>query len=245
MTAIQPSNLVLKRRLTALALVAVSALALSACANKVDVYEKTGALPGDYRSNHPITIEDQIATLDVPVSVDTVHLTAAGQVEHRVLRAVVPREPHRDHRRRRALGFRRTRRPPPASPSRSSTRSSITASIPRAISYRIYKADKSEKVAPVRIAFNHLAAQTTPCGPWDDQITVNPQNENYDAFGCATQQNLAAMVENPLDLLYPRAVSPADAARRAAVLDKYRKGEVTGAAKPSNEGGTAATGVGN
>ena len=37
------------------------------------------------------------------------------------------------------------------------------------------------------------------------------ENRNYFAFGCATQQNLAAIVDNPLDLLYPRGLTPADA----------------------------------
>ena len=51
------------------------ALALAGCATHgVNPYEKTGALPSDYHTNHPITIQDEVATLDVPVSVDTARL---------------------------------------------------------------------------------------------------------------------------------------------------------------------------
>jgi pilus assembly protein CpaD len=50
-------------------------------------------------------------------------------------------------------------------------------------------------------------------------------NRPYYNFGCSTQQNLAAMVENPEDLVQPRASTPAYAARRQTVIEKYRKGE--------------------
>jgi pilus assembly protein CpaD len=36
---------------------------------------------------------------------------------------------------------------------------------------------------------------------------------------------MAAMVENPADLVQPRSETPVYAARRTQVLDKYRKGE--------------------
>ena len=71
------------------------------------------------------------------------------------------------------------------------------------------------------------------------------QNRHYESFGCATQQNLAAMVDNPLDLLYPRGMTPADAARRATVLDKYRRGESFTSDLSKETGGSVATGVGN
>jgi type IV pilus biogenesis protein CpaD/CtpE len=52
------------------------------------------------------------------------------------------------------------------------------------------------------------------------------------------------MVENPLDLLYPRGVTPSDAGRRTAVLEKYRTGaDYTGT--NTTPSGTIAQGVGN
>ena len=83
---------------------------------------------------------------------------------------------------------------------------------PRAIDYRVYRAGSEERNAPVRIAYSRIAAQTAPCGPWPDQVADNGENRHYFNFGCATQQNLAAIVANPLDLLYPRGMTPADAA---------------------------------
>ena len=45
------------------------ALALVGCAKNVDPFARTGAIDDDYRVNHPITIEEQVEALDVPVSV--------------------------------------------------------------------------------------------------------------------------------------------------------------------------------
>jgi pilus assembly protein CpaD len=116
---------------------------------------------------------------------------------------------------------------------------------PKMISYRVYRAGADERVAPVRLAYNRIAATTAPCGPWPDLVTQSDFNRHYEAFGCATQQNLAAMVDNPLDLLYPRGMPPADAARRAEVLSKYRTGESFQSDYSAESGGTVASGVGN
>ena len=51
------------------------------------------------------------------------------------------------------------------------------------------------------------------------------ENRPYWNLGCAYQRNLAAMVDNPADLVQPRGETPAYTARRSVVLDKYRKGE--------------------
>jgi pilus assembly protein CpaD len=49
--------------------------------------------------------------------------------------------------------------------------------------------------------------------------------------------NIAAQVANPEDLLGPRPETPIDSGRRATVLDKYRKGEVTASAKDEQSNG--------
>jgi len=243
MTAISSSPFARQRRLAMSAVALVGALALASCAGRVNPYEKTGAVPEDYRTNHPITLEEQISTLDVPVSIDTAALTkpmrsnvaffaqsflASGSA---VVAVVAPSgSPNQLAAAGIAVEVEQVLRE--------------TGVDPRVISYRVYRADRSEKIAPVRIAFSRVAATTAPCGPWSDQMTVNATNEHYDSYGCATQQNLAAMVENPLDLLYPRGLTPADATRRATVLERYRLGSLTGASRPLGEGGTI-SGVGN
>jgi pilus assembly protein CpaD len=51
------------------------------------------------------------------------------------------------------------------------------------------------------------------------------------------QRNLAAMVDNPSDLVQPRGEVPAYAPRRSVVLDKWRKGENPSGAYTGYEAG--------
>jgi pilus assembly protein CpaD len=56
-------------------------------------------------------------------------------------------------------------------------------------------------------------------------------------YGCASQRNLAAMVDDPADLVQPRAETPIYGGRRSTVLDKFRRGEVSGTAAQNAEKG--------
>jgi pilus assembly protein CpaD len=61
------------------------------------------------------------------------------------------------------------------------------------------------------------------------------ENKEYYNFGCATQRNLAAMVDNPSDLEQPRSETAAYTARRTAAFEKYRRGESTAVNYPETE----------
>ncbi len=234
-----------RARLASPALVLAGGLiaALAGCTSSVDRKLVTGGIPDDYRHNHPIAVEELLETMDVPVGQDTVQLpkpvkgTIAGfgkafAASGSGLIAVVA---------------------PSGSPNQVAA-ASVAVQVeqvlrqsgvnPRAIQYRVYRAGPEERNAPIRIAYNRIAAHAAPCGPWSDQLTRSPQNREYAAFGCATQQNLAAIVASPLDLIYPRGMTPADATRRATVLEKYRKGDAFSADLSKETGGSVATGVG-
>jgi len=87
-------------------------------------------------------------------------------------------------------------------------------------------------LATIRITYPRIAAQAGPCGLWPEDIGPS-FNRNYFEnqppwnAGCATQRNLAAMVNNPADLVQPRAESPAYEERRTTVIEKYRAGNAT------------------
>ena len=87
-----------------------------------------------------------------------------------------------------------------------------------------------------------MVAETGPCGLWPDDVGptyhgVYNTNRPHWNHGCATQRNLAAQVDNPADLVQPRAEAPVYTARRSTVLDKYRKGESTATQYPdANKG---------
>jgi len=98
--------------------------------------------------------------------------------------------------------------------------------------YAYHPADPHE-FAPIKLNYTKIAATAGPCGMWPEDLGPslgNPtynENKPYYNFGCANQRNLAAMVDNPSDLVQPRAESPAYTIRRTEGFEKYRKGEQT------------------
>lgn len=104
-----------------------------------------------------------------------------------------------------------------------------------AVDYRVYKARAGNGRASVILTYSRYQASVPPCGDWTGNLAITHTNEQHPNFGCATQSNLAAMIDNPRDLVAPRTMDPADAARRDVVMDAYRKGETTGSQKSDAE----------
>ncbi len=104
---------------------------------------------------------------------------------------------------------------------------------PRAIVQTTYAANGPTHLAPVRLSYPMLEAGVPhDCGQWPDDLGYGgpgtpAENRQYWNFGCAQQQNMAAMVEDPEDFIRPRAEAPASATRRTTVIGKYQRGEPT------------------
>ena len=86
------------------------------------------------------------------------------------------------------------------------------------------------QLVPVVLEYPKINASAGPCGRW--RTDLGPAagldymtNDPYWNLGCASQHNLAAMVDEPVDIVQPRAEIPPYAPRRDMVFDKYRKGE--------------------
>lgn len=108
---------------------------------------------------------------------------------------------------------------------------------PGAISYRVYQADAVDPSAPVILTYETFEAIAPACGHWNENLANTYANRPYPNFGCASQQNLAAMVADPRDLVEPRAMTPIDAGRRGVVIDAWRKGEQTQTVKSKDDSG--------
>jgi len=87
----------------------------------------------------------------------------------------------------------------------------------------------------VDVSYIAYTAHTKACGDWSEDESFTIENHTPANFGCAVQQNIAAMVADPRDLLGPGAMGPVDTNRRATVMEHYSKGEVTQAAKASDQ----------
>ena len=203
-------------------------LALSGAAGcswlQVDKNVIVGSIPQDYRDRHPITIGEQLTTFDVPVGQNSAHLTSAAlsningfandflRSGSTMVAIVAPNGAANDIQAARIAGEIQF--------------ALVNSGIPESmIDHRVYQASPIESGAPVRLAFARISANVGPCGLWSDQAADTSENRNMANFGCATQTNFAAMLDNPLDLVYPRGLTPISPERRVAVLQGYRDGE--------------------
>lgn len=84
----------------------------------------------------------------------------------------------------------------------------------------------------------YVASVERECGDWEKDFTSDRNNQEWSNFGCAAQQNLAAMVADPLDLKRPRATTPIDVDRRTVVIKGYREGTATATERAAGEKGT-------
>ncbi|PZF78715.1 hypothetical protein DK847_02615 [Aestuariivirga litoralis] len=77
----------------------------------------------------------------------------------------------------------------------------------------------------VTLTFARKVAETKPCGDWSSNMRGSQFNDSGPNFGCAFQQNFAAMIANPEDLQHPREMTPAWSAAQNPAMTKYLSGE--------------------
>lgn len=187
----------------------------------------TGAIPDDYRTRHPITLSEAQHSLDIPVSAGDNRLTVGmadsikgfaqgySATSSGVVQMQIP------------VGSVNSAA---ASIIKRQIRSVLASSGIGAgkIVETHYGAAPSGDAAPIRLSYVAITAMTGQCGQWPEDIADNTfANKNWYNFGCASQNNLAAQVANPMDLVGPRGMSPIDAERRSVVIDNYRAGKST------------------
>lgn len=98
--------------------------------------------------------------------------------------------------------------------------------------------------APLIVSFARFEAHAPECAPlWEQDLAHQSNNQAWASFGCATNANLAAMIEDPRDLLRPRDSDPRDSERRDTVMQAYRQGEQTHADRSSDERATISNAV--
>jgi pilus assembly protein CpaD len=113
---------------------------------------------------------------------------------------------------------------------------------PHTVDVRPYRPVDPSKLGTLKLNYPTMIAEAGPCGLWPYDLgpTANREhNENveYWNLGCASQRNLAAMVENKADLVQPRGEIPPYTGRRTTVLDKYHRGESTQTINPDKDVG--------
>jgi pilus assembly protein CpaD len=106
-----------------------------------------------------------------------------------------------------------------------------------------YPAAAAPGEPPVTLSFLSLTAVSPDCSKvgFPDNLGFSPRNTPWTSFGCATQNNIAAMISNPRDLLEPKPMGDADATRRLKVMEDYRKGKATQTNRKADESGKVST----
>ncbi len=181
----------------------------------------------DYRQRHPILITNAPETLDLPIGEGGRHLN----------RAFASRITDFGYDARR-YGNSRVEILVPSGGANEQAVHAVTPEIRTALTragikrsnirIRSYAVQEPKAQPPVRLSYDRIKATVEPCGNWDGSIgALNVNNVDYGNFGCETQANLAAMVENPADLIAPRATTAPDQMRRATVLKNYEAGSQT------------------
>lgn len=96
--------------------------------------------------------------------------------------------------------------------------------------------DAGGETLPILVSFSRFEAQAPDCAPlYEQDLGHQSNNQPWASFGCATNFNLAAMVEDPADLDHPRDMAARDSGRRDTVMEAYRAGEQTHAERTSDE----------
>ncbi len=86
------------------------------------------------------------------------------------------------------------------------------------------------------LTFTRYIAEAPECAPlWTQDLAHQENNQTWASFGCANRANLAAMLEDPHDLLAPRDAEARDSGRRGVVFGAYRQGAQTHAERSSDE----------
>jgi pilus assembly protein CpaD len=214
------------------------AVLLGACTHTDEAV--TASIPDDYRLRHPIAVQEADQSIVIFVGHARGGLSAAQRVDvmglaqtwlHEGTGAIIADLPTDTVNARAAADSLREIQ-------------ALLASAgvpPRGLTVRRYTPQDPRQMATIRLSYPRISAIAGPCGLWPEDIGPSIknkgyfENKSYHNFGCAYQRNMAAMVDNPADLVQPRPETASYTTRRSTAFEKYRKGTPTTTTYPEAE----------
>ncbi len=224
------------RAVAAVASLLLLGLPIAGCSN-VDRAVATSAVPVDYHQRHPIVLGNARQALDIflvggnnrldyrqrhDVEAFSADYIANGRGR---IRVQMPRG---------AIDARA------AEATLSAVRRALAASgVKGDIEVGSYRVADPELASVLRLSFLKLQARVAGhCGDWPDDLGPGStpdewENRSYYNLGCANQQTLAAQVDDPRDLVRPRAEEPGDVQMRTRAIGDLRGNPVLNGQDPS------------
>lgn len=195
--------------------------------------------PNDYRQRHPITLKEGDRTVEVFIGRNRGGLSPVQRADVLAFAQLWRRES--------TSGI--VIEVPQGKASAQSAADSMreihsifaASGVPRnAVFVRNYQ-QTDTALTSIKINYSKMTATAGPCGQWPNDLGAAQdssyiENRPFWNLGCANQRNLAAMVDNPSDLVQPRGDGPAFTGRRTIAIDKFRRGD-----NPSGTYGAAFT----
>ena len=198
---------------------------VAGCSN-VDRTVATATIPDDYHMRHPVVLANAPQTLDVFLVGTSERLDARQSRDVQVFA-----EDYLTHGQGRIMA--RLPRDAIDGPAANATLAAVKRALSAAgvkgeIEVGSYRAANPQLASALRLSFNKLEARlASHCGDWPDDLgsgtNVNEwDNRAYYNLGCATQQTLTAQIDDPRDLVRPRAEDPSDVQMRTRAIGDIR-----------------------
>lgn len=206
------------------ALLAISAAALLSglAAGCASTAKQPGVAMANYdvRQRHPIMMSEEPEVLDIPVGMN-------GPAVSRDIEAAIG--DYVGEYQRHGTGDITIQVPTASANEVAATKTGqaahyalVRAGVPHGnIQIAPYYVGDHAKTASLRLSFLRVKAVAPKCGLWPETAPNDAANRQYHNFGCAQQQNLAAMVANPADLVRARPMDPPGTGRRLGVMKKF------------------------
>jgi pilus assembly protein CpaD len=200
-----------------LVVAAVSLLALAACDREPRLDDALAVQLNNPEKRHPIRFDARIETLDVEVPGDAEGLSPNQTVDvYRFLKLY-----RRESNSRLVIAVPSGARPPA---SIAQSLQGIQRQVVEAgVDYRLTNAKPAPpgEIPAIRLAYRRPVAVAPTCDKWGENVARNDERLPYPNLGCATQRNLALMVDNARDMQSPQPEDPRAGERRNVTWSAY------------------------
>ena len=181
----------------------------------------------DYKIQYPVSAEEKVFSLIVPVSASGRETTAVRLQRIRLF----------------AAGYlRRSRGPLLVSHGRgvvafNKDKSKIThvlvkAGVPRNMIFFQTRSKKYPGRNTTELSYSGYTIRVPSCGDWSGQAGFDPSNRSHTDFGCSYQRNTGLMIANPGDLSVHGGPVERDTQTSDRVIRSFRDGKVIGTPAP-------------